>query len=109
MKSAALLALLFWQAAGGNDVPVTQPDHMQYQRAISVAAGAGQECAVLDAQIFPHAAPSLTDLRIFPSQAGSAGDGKMRRSVSDGAAWGKICASSTAHSCPAPAATLIAR
>ena len=73
MKSAALLALLFWQAAGGNDVPVTQPDHMQYQRAISVAAGAGQECAVLDAQIFPHAAPSLTDLRIFPSQAGSAG------------------------------------
>jgi hypothetical protein len=72
MKTALLLALLLWQAVPGNEPPVAQPDHMQYQRAISVAAGAGQACAVLDAQIFPHASPSLTDLRIFPLQHGAA-------------------------------------
>jgi hypothetical protein len=61
MKAVAILALLFWQAAAAN----LQPDAMRYQRTIRVAAGAGQACAVLDAPIFPHASPSLTDLRIF--------------------------------------------
>ena len=70
MKAAAFLLLLLWQAATPNEPPVATPEHLQYQRAISVPAGAGQACAVLDAQIFPHAAPSLIDLRIFPSQAG---------------------------------------
>jgi hypothetical protein len=42
---------------------------MQYERAIQIPAGSGQACAVLDAQVFPHAAPSLADLRIFPSGA----------------------------------------
>jgi hypothetical protein len=41
---------------------------MRYERAIKVPQGAGQTCAVLDAGIFPHAAPSLVDLRIFPAQ-----------------------------------------
>jgi hypothetical protein len=72
MKSAALLAILLWQVGLANGPPVA----MQYERAIHVAgderqAGAGQACAVLDAPIFPHAAPSLTDLRIF--QEASAG------------------------------------
>jgi hypothetical protein len=66
MKSAALLAILLWQAgAAGNGTPVAQPGAMQYERAIHVENGAGRVCAVLDAAIFPHAAPSLTDLRIF--------------------------------------------
>jgi hypothetical protein len=69
MKSAALLALVLWQAAGTNEPPVAQPDAMRYERAIQVPAGAGQACAVLDAQVFPHAAPSLADLRIFPAGA----------------------------------------
>jgi hypothetical protein len=47
---------------------------MKYERAISVAAGAGQACAALDAAVFPHAAPALTDVRIF-SQGATAGDG----------------------------------
>jgi hypothetical protein len=72
MKAAALLAVLLWQAAG-NEPPVVQPGAMRYERAIRVAGGAGQACAVLDAQIFPHAAPSLTDLRIFPAQEAAAG------------------------------------
>ena len=73
MRAAALLAILLWQAGAANEPPVAQPGAMRYQRAVRVAAGAGQACAVLDAQIFPHAAPSLTDLRIFPAQAAAAG------------------------------------
>lgn len=70
MKSVALMAvLLLWQAAAANDPPVAQPEHMQYLRALSVPAGTGQACAVLDAQVFPHAEPALIDLRIFPRSA----------------------------------------
>jgi hypothetical protein len=74
MKGAALLAILLWQAAAANE----PPEAMRYERAIRVAGGerqggTGQACALLDAQIFPHAAPSLTDVRIFPAQDASAG------------------------------------
>jgi hypothetical protein len=72
MKILALLALALWQAAPGNEPPVAHPDALRYERAFSLPTGAGQACAVLDAQIFPHAAPSLTDLRIFPTQDGGA-------------------------------------
>jgi Protein of unknown function (DUF3999) len=71
MKAAALLAILLWQAAAADEPPVARPDAMRYERAIHVPAGAGQACAVLDAQVFPHAAPSLADLRIFPVGAAS--------------------------------------
>jgi hypothetical protein len=69
MKAAALMALFLWQSAATNGPPVAQPDHLRYVRALSVPAGAGQACAVLDAQIFPHAEPALIDLRIFPPNA----------------------------------------
>jgi len=72
MKIVALLALLLWQMGSAKEPPVARPEHMQYERVLSVPAGEGQACAVLDAQIFPHAAPSLTDLRIFPAH----GDGR---------------------------------
>ena len=68
MKTAALLVLLLWQAAASNEPPIASPEHMRYERAISVPEGAGQACAILDGQIFPHAAPSLKDIRIFPSE-----------------------------------------
>jgi hypothetical protein len=74
MRAAALLAVLLWQAAAaGNGTPVAEPGTMRYERAIRVAGGAGQACAALDAAIFPHAAPSLTDVRIFPADAAAAG------------------------------------
>ena len=73
MKGAALLAILLWQATVANEPPVAEPGTMRYERAVRVAGDAGQACAVLDAQIFPHAAPSLTDVRIFPAQAAAAG------------------------------------
>jgi hypothetical protein len=69
MRAALLLGFLLWQASahdGAQDEPpVARPEHMRYERAISVGAGAGQACAALDAAVFPHAAPALTDLRIF--------------------------------------------
>jgi hypothetical protein len=43
---------------------------MRYVRTMDVPAGAGQACVVLDAAIFPHALPSLTDVRIFPLAGG---------------------------------------
>ncbi len=80
MKSVALLAAaLLLQAAApadsdSNAPPIAHPQYMRYTRALGVPATSGQACAVLDAQVFPHAAPSLIDLRIFPSQpAPSAG------------------------------------
>ena len=74
MKGAVLLALLLWQAAAANEPPVATSGAMQYERAVRVEAGTGQACAVLDAAIFPHAAPSLTDVRIFPETPGVAVD-----------------------------------
>ena len=71
MKAAALLGLLLWQGVPGNEPPPANPQFMKYERALSIGAGTGQACAVLDAQIFPHAEPSLTDLRIFPTQGGT--------------------------------------
>jgi hypothetical protein len=73
MKAAALLVILLWQAAPANEPPVAQPATMRYERAIRVPAGRGQACAVLDAQVFPHSAPSLADLRMFPHGAAVAG------------------------------------
>jgi hypothetical protein len=66
MKGALLLGFLLWQAGATDEAPVARPERMKYERAISVAAGAGQACAALDAAVFPHAAPALTDVRIFP-------------------------------------------
>ena len=73
MKAAALLTFLLWQAVPGNEPPVARPADLRYERAIQVPAAAGQACAVLDAPIFPHAAPALTDLRIFPAQEAMSG------------------------------------
>ncbi len=70
LKSSALLFLLLWQAP--TEPPVATPGHMQYERTLTVPPGAGQACAALDAQIYPHAAPSLSDLRIFPARNGIA-------------------------------------
>src|ERR1035438_7697393 len=71
MKAAALLGLLLLQGVPGNEPPPATPQFMKYERALSAGAGAGQACAVLDAQVFPHAAPSLADLRVFPTQGGT--------------------------------------
>jgi hypothetical protein len=66
MKSALLTLLLFWQAAA--PAPRSAADQQQYsryRRTIALPSGTGQACAVIDAQIFPHAAPSLKDIRLY--------------------------------------------
>jgi hypothetical protein len=55
-----LLALLLWQTASDPTVP----ESLRYERPVLVQ-GTGQACAVMDPAIFPHAAPSLRDLRLF--------------------------------------------
>jgi hypothetical protein len=67
VKSAILLALLLWQATPGAEPAAADPQYLRYQRTITVAAGAGQSCTVVDPQIFPHAAASLKDLRLYQS------------------------------------------
>ncbi|GGG79006.1 DUF3999 family protein [Edaphobacter dinghuensis] len=69
MKSALLALLIFWQAAGV--APKLSPDvrqYSRYERSIALPAGAGQTCAVIDAQMFPHAAPSLKDVRLYQNE-----------------------------------------
>ncbi|HEU5340320.1 DUF3999 family protein [Edaphobacter sp.] len=63
MKSALLLAVLFLQAAAP---PVQSADfhYFRYMRQVA-APGAGQACAVLDAETFAHASASLKDLRLY--------------------------------------------
>jgi hypothetical protein len=66
MKSALLAVLIVWQTAA--PAPKTSLDLQQYsryRRTIALPAGAGQTCAVIDAQMFPHAAPSLKDVRLY--------------------------------------------
>ena len=71
MKSV-LLALLLWQAAdAGLHTPVADPQFFRYQRQITLPAGAGSSCVTIDPQIFPHAGPSLKDLRIYQTSPGS--------------------------------------
>jgi hypothetical protein len=74
MKAVALLAAalaLQTTTANPDAPPVAQPKYMRYLRALNVPQGTGQACAVLDAEVFPHAAPSLIDLRVFPGSAAS--------------------------------------
>jgi Protein of unknown function (DUF3999) len=65
VKSAVLLAILLWQATPGTEPATASPEYFRYQRTIPTPASAGQSCAVIDPQIFPHAAPSLKDLRLY--------------------------------------------
>jgi hypothetical protein len=63
VKLAILLAILLWQATSGPET--TDPQYLRYLRAVTLPAASGQSCAVIDPQLFPHAAPSLKDLRLF--------------------------------------------
>ncbi len=64
MKSALLALLIFWQAQAPK-APLDSSLYSRYQRTIALPAGPGQTCAVIDAQMFPHAAPSLKDVRLY--------------------------------------------
>ncbi|GGA66573.1 hypothetical protein GCM10011507_17610 [Edaphobacter acidisoli] len=64
MKAVLLLALLFWRAVPTSVAQTADPHYFRYERSVA-ATGAGQACAVLDAQTFAHAAASLKDIRLY--------------------------------------------
>lgn len=64
MKSIFLLMLFAWQAVALSTAQTADPHYFRYERSVATS-GAGQACAVLDAQTFAHAAPSLKDLRLY--------------------------------------------
>jgi hypothetical protein len=69
MKSAVLLLALASQAA--DLAPSPQPHFFRYSRSVTLqpdANSTSQACAVLDAAVFAHAAPTLADLRLFQAQ-----------------------------------------
>jgi len=63
VKSAILLSLFLWQAAATPEH--TDTHYLRYERPITMLSGAGQSCAIIDPDIFPHAGASLKDLRLF--------------------------------------------
>lgn len=69
--SLALMVVLLWQAdfgaPGAGPVSVADPQHLRYERSITVPAGAaGDTCAVLDASVYADAGNwSEGDLRVF--------------------------------------------
>jgi hypothetical protein len=65
VKSALLLAFLLWQSATVPETSLADRHYLRYQRAVSSPSGSGPTCAVIDPQIFPHAANSLKDLRLY--------------------------------------------
>jgi hypothetical protein len=65
VKSALLLAFLLWQSAAAPETTTPDQHYLRYQRAVSSPSGPGQTCAIIDPQIFPHAANSLRDLRLY--------------------------------------------
>jgi hypothetical protein len=65
VKPALLLGLLLWQATPGSEPAIANPEYLRYERTVTTTQGSGQSCAVVDPQIFPHAAPSLKDLRLY--------------------------------------------
>lgn len=69
IKPALLWLLFLWQAAPR---PVAAPIYLRYQRLVNISAATvgTQACAVLDADVFSHAAPSLRDLRLFAGPRG---------------------------------------
>jgi len=66
---AVLLLLLLWQVT---PPPAASPGHLRYERAITLPEASNppseQACAVLDAEVFAHAAASLKDLRLYRGQ-----------------------------------------
>ena len=70
--SLTLVAALFWQMASVSAGPISDPQHLRYERAVALPEGAsGQACVMLDATVFAHAsAESLSDLRLYAKNSG---------------------------------------
>jgi hypothetical protein len=73
VKSAILLTLLLWQTASGSEASTADRQYLRYERSVTLPSeqsqtssqASNQSCAIIDPQIFPHAAASLKDLRLY--------------------------------------------
>jgi hypothetical protein len=65
VRAGFVLLLGLWLQAAGAQTPTASPEYFQYHRSVTTAATSGEACAVIDPEIFPHAAPSLKDLRLY--------------------------------------------
>ena len=72
MKLHLLALFLLWQTAPAKRQEAS-PAYLRYKRMVTLPPGstATQACTLIDAQVFPHAAPYLTDLRLYPATPGS--------------------------------------
>ena len=70
--SLTLVAALLWQIASVSSGPISDPQHLRYERAVALPEGvSGQACVVLDSTVFAHAtAESLNDLRLYAKNSG---------------------------------------
>jgi hypothetical protein len=69
MKSLLLALLLFWQiGVPALKSPTDLQQYSHYRRNIVLSGGAGQTCAIIDAEMFPHAAASLKDIRLYQGE-----------------------------------------
>lgn len=69
MKSLLLALLLFWQiGVPALKSPTDLQQYSRYRRNIVLSGGAGQTCAIIDAEMFPHAAASLKDIRLYQGE-----------------------------------------
>lgn len=64
----AAAVLLISVAASAQVSESVDPQYMRYERAIGVPGKGGLACAVLDAEVFAHASPSLRDLRVYANK-----------------------------------------
>jgi hypothetical protein len=82
LKPVLLATLLLWQLPAAAQTDASQKQlanqprdqlqaHLRYQRSVALPSdpNAAQACAILDAPVFAHAAPSLKDLRLFNGAA----------------------------------------
>jgi hypothetical protein len=75
LKAALLASVFLFQA---EPPPAASPKHFRYEREVTVVSGAlgtswahsgSQACAVLDGQVFAHAASSLKDIRLYRGES----------------------------------------
>jgi hypothetical protein len=76
LRAAVLSALLLWQIADASGASGADSTHTHYVRPVELPPGAsGQACAVLDGEVFAHAAkPSASDLRLYASRPGASNE-----------------------------------
>jgi hypothetical protein len=65
VRTLFVLLLAMWLQSSDSQTLIAAPQYFQYHRSLMTTASSGEACAAIDPEIFPHAAPSLKDLRLY--------------------------------------------